>query len=88
MLPCMQARPGFLTTGSALIFQEVAGCNPDLLGSRAFSKFGGRTAANGPWSRTCGRWRTRSEVEVISNPRPPCEVGEQGTRDNKDKCGW
>lgn len=67
-----------------------AGCNADLLGSRASSKFGGRIAANGPWKTTCGRWTARSEVEVISSPRSLREVGgagdkEQGTR---DKCGW
>lgn len=50
MLPCQPAcsSPGFLTTGSALIFQKVSGCNLDLLGSRASSKFGGRTGANEP----------------------------------------
>lgn len=67
-------------------FPRGAGCNADLLGSRASSKFGGRIAANGPWKRACGRWTARSEVEVISSPRSLREVGGagdrgQGTRD-------
>lgn len=72
-------------------FPRGAGCNADLLGSRASSKFGGRIAANGPWKTTGGRWTARSEVEVISSPRSLREVGGSrgtGDRGQGTECGW